>query len=334
MNTISWINYKKHTLFIFALLFPVIVLGQNKQWLTDIRDTSYTSTGDYLKTLKNYPFIKLVQPKQMAGVKETYALVYANIGERLLHLDAFVPSAKKKGNKTAAVLIVHGGGWRSGDRSQHIPLAQHLAAKGIAAFTIEYRLSAEALYPAAVYDVKAAVRWLKANGKKLNIDTAKIALLGFSAGGQLAALSAMSSTAAKLEGDIGIKGYSSAVNAVIDIDGTLSFTHPEAWETQNPGTVAASTKWLGYLRTEKLETWAEASPLAYAEHNKIPFLFLNSSVERMHAGRDDFKKMMDVKGVYTEVVTFKDSPHGFCLYEPWFDPTLNHIVSFLGTVFK
>jgi acetyl esterase/lipase len=333
MNVISWINYKKYSLVILTLLVPVIAIGQHTQWLTEIRDTSYTSFSDYRKTLKNYPFIKLVKPKQMANVKERFALVYAKAGQRSLHVDAFLPAALKKNNKTAAVLIVHGGGWRSGDRSQHIPLAQHLAAKGIAAFTIEYRLSTEALYPAAVYDVKAAVRWLKANGKKLNIDTAKIALLGFSAGGQLAALSAMSSTVAQLEGDIGIKGYSSAVNAVIDIDGTLSFTHPEAWETQNSATVAASAKWLGYLRTEKLDLWTEASPLTYAESNKLPFLFLNSSVERMHAGRDDFKRMMDGKGIFTEVVSFKDSPHGFCLYEPWFEPTLNHIVSFLATVF-
>lgn len=323
----------KNRLFIFILLFPVFAIAQDKQWLTGIRDTSYSSLGDYRKTLKNYPFIKLVKPEQMSAVEEKYAVVYANAGQRPLHLDAFLPKDTKTG-KTVAVLIIHGGGWRSGDRSQHVPLAQHLAAKGIAAFTVEYRLSTDALYPAAVWDVKAAIRWLKANGKKLNVDTGKIVLLGFSAGGQLAALAGLTSAVPKLEGSIGVTGYSSKVNAVIDIDGTLSFIHPEAWETQNPAKIAASAMWLGYPRTESLDVWADASPLGHAQNNKIPFLFLNSSVERMHAGRDDFRKIMDTNGVYTEVVSFKDSPHGFCLYEPWFDPMLKNILSFLGKVFK
>jgi len=92
--------------------------------------------------------------------------------------------------------------------------------------------------------------------------------------------------------------------------------------------------WLGYPGNERPDLWTEASPFSYAEDNKIPFLFLNSSVERMHAGRDDFKRIMDEKGVYTEIVNFKDAPHGFCLYEPWFSPMVNNITVFLSKVFK
>lgn len=323
---------KKITFYLLVLFCPAIAAGQHTEWRTGIRDTSYSSQGDYQKNLKYYPFIKLVPPQKMPNVKEKPGLVYADAGQRPLHLDAFLPKNTKR--KTAAVLIVHGGGWRSGDRSQHIPLAQHLAAKGIAAFTVEYRLSTEAFYPAALFDVKAAVRWLKANAKALNVDTSKIALLGFSAGGQLAALAGVTSHLPKLEGDLGARAYSSKVNAVIDIDGTLSFVHPESWEAQNTSTVGASAWWIGYPRTERLDLWTEASPFEYAAQNRAPFLFLNSSVERMHAGRDDFKKKMDELGVYTEIISFKDSPHSFCLYEPWFDPMVNNIVSFLSKVFK
>ena len=323
----------KYILTIWALTFSVYAMGQNTQWRTGIRDTSYSSRGDYRNNLKNYPFIKLVPAQKFSNVKEKYNVVYADAGNRPLHLDVFLPKHKNKGI-TAAVLVVHGGGWRSGDRSQHIPLAQRLAAKGIAAFTVEYRLSTEAFYPAAVYDVKAAIRWVKANAKDLKVDTAKIALLGFSAGGQLAALVGVTPNIPKLEGDFGDSRYSSKVNAVIDIDGTLSFVHPEAWETQNATTVGASALWIGYPRTERLDLWAEASPFEYADQNSAPFLFLNSSVERMHAGRDDFRKKMEKKGIYTEMVTFKDSPHSFCLYEPWFNPMLNNIVLFLGKAFK
>ncbi len=322
---------KKYFLIFIVLSTSVAAQTQHTEWRTGIRDTSYNSQGDFRKNLKNYPFIKLVGEQTMSNVSEKRNLTYAKIDQRSLHLDAFLPKGKKV---TPAVLLIHGGGWRSGNRSQHIPLAQHLAAKGIASFTVEYRLSTEAFYPAAVFDVKSAVRWLKANAKKFNIDTNKIAILGFSAGGQLASLVGLTPGLKKLEGDIGSKKYTSSVNAVIDIDGTLSFVHPESWEAKNISTnVGASAMWIGYKGNERLDLWTEASPFTYAKDNTIPFLFLNSSVERMHAGRDDFKKMMDEKGVYTEIINFKDSPHGFCLYEPWFTPMVGNIVSFLGKVF-
>jgi len=324
---------RKYLIILFTFSIPAIAAAQHTEWRTGIRDTSYNSARDFRSNVKKYPFIKLVQPQVFAGVREKRNLVYARDGKRELHLDAFLPKQTK--SKTAAVLIVHGGGGRSGDRSQHIPLAQHLAEKGITSFTVEYRLSTEAFYPTAVFDVKAAVRWLKANAKKFNVDTSKIAVLGFSAGGQLASLVGVTPDMDKLEGKLGNLQYSSRVNAVIDIDGTLSFVHPESWEAQNISTnKGASAMWLGYPGNERMDLWTEASPFSYAEDNKIPFLFLNSSVERMHAGRDDFKRIMDEKGVYTEIVNFKDAPHGFCLYEPWFSPMVNNITVFLSKVFK
>ena len=78
----------------------------------------------------------------------------------------------------------------------------------------------------------------------------------------------------KLEGNLANTKFSSKVNAVIDIDGTLSFVHPESWEFQNINTnVGASAMWLGYAGTERLDLWTEASPFTYAKNNKIPFLF-------------------------------------------------------------
>ncbi|WP_316783890.1 alpha/beta hydrolase [Pedobacter frigiditerrae] len=322
----------KYLLFFLAISSFANAQEQRIEWRTGIKDTSYNTQRDFRNNIKKYPFIKLVVEQQMPNVTEKRNLAYAKIGDRKLLIDAFLPKSK---SKTAAVLIVHGGGWRSGDRSQHIPLAQHLAAKGMASFTVEYRLSTEAFYPASVFDVKSAVRWLKANAKQFNVDTNKIAILGFSAGGQLASLVGVTENVKKLEGDIGSFKYSSKVNAVIDIDGTLSFVHPESWELQNINTnKGASAMWLGYAGNERLDLWKEASPFTYANENKVPFLFLNSAVERMHAGRDDFKKLMDKKGIYTEIVSFKDSPHSFCLYQPWFDLTVNHITSFLEKVFK
>ena len=312
------------------LLSCFFAYAQHTEWRTGIRDTTYSSKSDYKQNIKNYPFIKLVSDEPQANVTEERNLVYAKLGERELHIDAFIP--KNANTNIPAILIIHGGGWRSGDRSQHIPLAQHLATRGIACFTVEYRLSTEAFYPNAVYDLKSAIRWLRSNAARFHIDTNKINVLGFSAGGELAAFLGVTNGIPKFEGPEGNYNSSSKVNAVIDIDGTLSFVSPDAWETQNQQTIGASADWIGYPRTERLDLWTQASPFTYTDRNTAPFLFLNSAVERMHAGRDDFKKVMDQKHVYVEIKNFPDTPHSFCLYEPWFNSVVDDIIAFVQKI--
>jgi len=308
-------------------------LAQPAAKITNVPDTSYTTYSDFQKNLKVYPFIKMVPDSPTTSVKENRNMVYCNIGNRQLHIDAFIP-AKSKLKAVPAIIMVHGGGWRSGNRTQHIPLAQHLAALGYACFTVEYRLSTEALYPAPLNDIKSAIKWVRAQGTKFKVDTNKMAVLGFSAGGQIAALAGVTSGTNVFPGNGCNQSHSSDVQAVIDIDGTLSFVSPDAQETKNPQTVSYSAWWIGYPRTERLDLWAQASPLTYTDQNKVPFLFLNSNLERMHAGRDVFKKAMDEKHIYTEIVNFKDTPHSFCLYRPWFDDVVTNINSFMHKVFN
>lgn len=321
----------KNTILLFLMLISLSAAAQNLEWRTGIPDTSYNTMKDYRLNVKRYPFIRIVPDSITSDVKEARNLVYCKIGNRDLHIDAFRPT-KKQMKATPAILIVHGGGWRSGNRTQHIPLAQHLAALGYACFTVEYRLSTEALYPAAIIDLKSALRWMGTNAEKFNIDTAKFTVMGFSAGGQLAALAGVTSGLPLFNGDCN-KTSAGSAKAVIDIDGTLSFVHRESWEFQN-ASGGASLWWIGYTKEQRPDVWKEASPFSYAEQNKVPFLFLNSAVERMHAGRDDFKKLMDQKGVYTEIISFPDAPHSFCLYRPWFDPMVANIDTFMKKVFK
>lgn len=318
---------------ILSLLYISVSVAQSTKGLTGEPDTSYTTYSAYRSTSKQHPNIRIVGEKKFASVKESRGLVYCNPGTRDLKIDVFQPKAKKSGGYPA-VLIVHGGGWRSGNRTQHIPMAQHLAAAGFASFTVEYRLSTEALYPAAVHDVKAAIRWMRANARKLNIDSSKIAILGFSAGGELAAFVGTTGGISRFEGASCNKGHSSDVQAIVDIDGTLSFVHPESGEGDDRKSTSAASYWFGYGKAENPGLWKDASPLTHAANNKAPVLFLNSSVDRMHAGRDDFRKVLDEKGVYSEVFTFEGAPHSFCLFEPWFTPTVDHVARFLNGVFS
>ena len=318
---------------LFAFLYTLSTQAQSTKGLTGVRDTSYSNYSALKNTLKTHPNAVLVAENTPKKTLEHRNIAYCPTGVRDLYLDAFYP--KRTGKKLhPAVLIIHGGGWRTGNRTQHIPLAQRLAALGYVTFTAEYRLSTEALYPAAVYDLKAALRWIRANAKTFNIDTNKIASLGFSAGGQLSALLGNTNNLPQFEGTQGNLNHSSQVQAIIDIDGILAYIHPESGEGDDSRSTSAATYWFGYSKTEKPELWQEASALTYAGKKTPPTLFINSAVDRMHAGRADYIKKLEAFNIYAEVQTFEGAPHSFCLFEPWFEPTVEYVHNFLKKVFQ
>ncbi len=94
------------------------------------------------------------------------------------------------GSLRAAVVLLHGGAWVEGDRSAMAPYAQILAEQGFTAFAVQYRLSSQALWPAQLIDVRAAINWIAKASGQFGIDPARIALQGFSAGGHLALMAA------------------------------------------------------------------------------------------------------------------------------------------------
>lgn len=301
------------------------------------RDTSYTTYQTWLKLKGDYPEIKIVRSKLPLGVVALQDIVYTTIletpfGKRDLHLDIFRP---EKLGKYPALIMVHGGGWRSGNKSMEVPMAQQIAVKGYVTACIEYRLSPEALYPAAIYDIKAAIRFLRMNAKKFNIDPEKIAISGCSAGGQLAALVGMTSGIKKFDGVDGNSNVSAKVQAIIDIDGILDFTDPnESAKDDNPEKRSAGAYWFGATFKEAPETWVEASPLIYAGKDTPPILFVNSAQPRFHAGRDSVIAIINKYSIYSEIHTIPNTPHSFWLFHPWFEPTVNYMVDFLDKILK
>jgi pectinesterase len=318
-----------------TILFVLTALFTNAQstaGITVIRDTSYNVNNELKKNQKNYPFIQLPATPKAGIVNEKKDILYCQRGNRKLLLDIFSPAQKAK-DKRAAILIIHGGGWRSGDRSLHYALAQRLAALGYVCITPEYRLSTEALYPAAIHDIKAAIRWVRKNADKYEIDTNMIVASGHSAGGELAAFMGATNGVKAFEGAGCNNTTSSKVNAVIDIDGTLAFIHPESGEGDDSKRVSAATHWFGYSKTENPAIWEDAAPLTHVGPNTPPTLFINSSVARMHAGREDFIRVLNQYGIPSSVKTFEGSPHSFILFNPWFDSTVTIINDFLKRTF-
>ncbi len=322
---------RKCLLTLFSVL-QISVFAQNKTGLTHQPDTSFTNYSAYLNAKKKHPDIRLVKDSVPPSVQDERNIVYRTVGDTRLQLDVFRP--KKINGKRPAIIIVHGGGWRSGNRTQHYPLAERLAENGFVCFTPAYRLSTEALYPAAVLDLKEAIRWVRAKANKYHVDTNEISILGFSAGGQLATLLGTTGNNPIFADDQSkFRKYGTQVQAIIDIDGTLAFIHPESGEGDDSKSTSAATYWFGYNKVEKPDLWQQAAALTYAGPETPPTLFINSAVDRMHAGRTDYINALNQGKVYTEVHTFPNSPHTFCLFEPWFTPTVNYVTGFLNKVF-
>jgi acetyl esterase/lipase len=142
-------------------------------------------------------------------------LEYASVGGTSLRLDLYTPSGAASPLPT--LLYLHGGAWALGDKSDMaVERLMPLVAHGFAVASANYRLVPSVTYPAPIHDVKAAVRWLRANAAEHGLDPDRIALGGASAGGHLASLAALTAGDAELEGDVGEHaGVSSAVSAVV-----------------------------------------------------------------------------------------------------------------------
>jgi len=317
---------------IFLIIFCFGTYFINAQNNFGQRDTSFTLYSAFNKESKKYPFIKIVKPELPENIIAEENIVYKSIKGRKLHLDIFRP---KDMNKYPAVLLIHGGGWSSGDKSLLVPMAEKLSSNGYVTASVEYRLSPEAKYPAAVYDIKSAIRWLRASAEVYNIDTNKIAVLGCSAGGQIAALVGTTNGLAKFEDKVGNADHSSYVQAIVDIDGVLDFTDPnESGKDSNPLTPSAGKKWLGYSYEENPGIWVEASPLTYVDKNTPPIAFINSSLERFHAGRDKVIEILNKYEIYYDLQTIPGTPHTFWLFHPWFEQAFEYVLSFLDKSLK
>jgi pectinesterase len=299
------------------------------------KDTSYTTFQTWQKIKKKYPEIKIVSAIQDSNLISNENVVYKTIfsgngTQRDLHLDIFRPAQK---GKYPALVMIHGGGWRSGNKSMQKPMAQHVSLEGYTTIAVEYRLSLEAKYPAAIHDIKAAIRWIKDNSEQYGIDTTKITIEGESAGGQLAMLVAMTNNVEKFEGDKNGSRSSSTVHAAIDVDGVVDFLAPNSLNTlRKPDSPDAF--WLGGIFEEIPLVWKDASPIYWVGKNSVPVLFITSSVPRFHAGRDEMIDLLNQNGIYSESHSIADSPHSFWLFDPWFEPTKEYIIQFLKKYFK
>jgi acetyl esterase/lipase len=219
-------------------------------------------------------------PRVPEGVRFLPDLEYARAGAKPLLLDLYLP--EKPAGPLPLVIWIHGGGWAAGSKSGGP--GPRLSGRGYAVASVEYRLSGEALFPAQIEDVKAAVRWLRANAAKYNLDPRKFAAWGSSAGGHLVALLGTSGDVKELEGSLGHAEQSSRVQAVIDFFGPTDLLQMDAQAARNPDVVSKikhddprspESRLIGGPLQENREKAARANPITYISRDDPPFLIMH-----------------------------------------------------------
>ncbi|MEW1568408.1 MULTISPECIES: alpha/beta hydrolase [unclassified Streptomyces] len=221
-------------------------------------------------------------------------LSYATVEGAILRLDIYRPAAQG----TPVVVYVHGGGWTRGDRrTDGAKRLAPLAAYGVTVVSVDYRLAPGAVFPQQLHDIKGAVRWLRAHGDRLGLDTGRLGIWGASAGAYLGSLLALSDGDRTLEGTVGgnLK-QSSAVQAVVhwfgqadlaasafrsDLEGRLVPFHFEAdlLGTSDPAELADRARELSLLSRVSLQ----APPFLIAHGDRDRIVPLSQGVSLHHA---------------------------------------------------
>ena len=190
-------------------------------------------------------------------------------------VDLYLPKHRKSSAPLPVIAFIHGGGWMRGDRIGTASGCISTARSGMyAAVGIGYRLTDEAGWPAQIHDCKAAIRWIRGNASKYNLDANKIAVWGSSAGGHLSSLLGTSGGVEELEGNIGsFKNVSSKVNCVVNLCGPEDFMTALMFDAKDVPIYKddAVSALLGGMATERPEAAKAASPLTYVSADDPPF---------------------------------------------------------------
>lgn len=269
------------------------------------------------------------QSQSQSDTRILRGLIYAKAGDAELALDLYLPPEASAKTPVPLLIWIHGGGLSEGSR-RFCPLSP-LAKEGFAVASISYRLVPKAILPAQVYDVKAAVRWLRAHAADHGYDGSRIGASGESAGGQLAAILGTSGDVAELEGPLGNTGVSNRVQAVAALCPPTDFTLEDTEQAEVPALLASGdskkiirgktliarnlifTRIFGGTLEEKRDLARLMSPIAHVTPDDPPFLLI-------HGDKDDLvplsqsealRNALVAAGVEARLEVVRGAGHGF-----------------------
>jgi acetyl esterase/lipase len=241
------------------------------------------------------------------GVKAEKDIDYVGNGEKRQMLDLYVP--EKASEPLPLVVWIHGGAWRAGSK-EGCP-AIGLTTHGYAVASINYRLTDAASFPAQIEDCRAAIRWLRANASKHNIDPNRIGVWGASAGGHLVALLGTSADEKGWDGVGGNSNVSARVQAVCDYFGPVEFlSYADRPDVSAPDSTIS--KLLGGPPKEKMDVAKQASPLTFISKDDPPFLIVHGDQDRTVSLKQSelLTEKLKEAGVEATLLIVKGAGHG------------------------
>ena len=228
---------------------------------------------------------------------------YSRAGGESLRLDACVPEGR---GPFPAVIMVHGGGWSSGDKTQGVnPLFASISGARLAWFSINYRQAPKHRYPASVEDVEAAIRWVKQHAAEFKVDPERLALLGESAGGHLVALAVV-----RAKDDTRVAA-AIPFYAPVDLES----------DTERRGGLSLSLRdWFGRsyeVNAEVTRLLSEASPINFVHAGLPPFLLVHGTADMSVPYSQSVQMQVKLKaaGVACDLITIDDGVHGMSRWE-------------------
>lgn len=242
-------------------------------------------------------------------------VVYGKGGDEELKLDLVRPSTGT--GPFPAMVFIHGGGWVGGNRAGFKSWALQAAQHGYVSMTISYRLTqidpqtklGKVPFPAQIEDCKCAIRWLRANAAKYNVDPQRIGVGGGSAGGHLSLLVGLTDASHKLEGRGGHADQSSRVQAVVNVFGPTDMT--KCWETS-----AGARPFIQGLcgkPEDANNSFKTASPVTYISQDDPPVLTLHGSADTLvpPSQATVLDEQLKAAGVKHDLMIFEGEGHGF-----------------------
>ena len=223
--------------------------------------------------------------------------------------DLYLPADVPKGRSCPGVVIIHGGGWSGGDKGagREINIGTTLAQHGYVCMSINYMLASKdnnaVTWPQNLHDCKTAVRWLRKNAARLQLDPDHIGAIGGSAGGHLTAMLAVTEAKDGLDPKGPYGEFPCRIQAAVDLYGPADLL---AWHD-----ISMFRK----KRADAPELYRAASPATYADKNDPPILILHGTADKTVDVQQskDFAAALAKAGTPHELVIVEDAPHSFHL---------------------
>ena len=256
-------------------------------------------------------------------------LSYANDTLVSHRMDIYLPMTGEA--QHPAVIVVYGSAFFGNDmkHTAYEVMGEALLNSGFAVVAVNHRSSRDAIFPAQIQDIKAAVRFIKANGNKFQIDTSFVGIAGYSSGGHLSAMigtsghtiqKTINTKTAQIEGEVGnYTSYSSSVNAVVDWFGPIDFQSMDSCGSTMVHDAPDSPEsiFIGGPIQDNDDLCALASPISYIDTDDPPFLILHGDADPLvpHCQSEMLYKGLQKAGVSSSFVLVPEAGHGPGLFK-------------------